>query len=80
MKVRAENLRYRWLVGQQKEWFPIWEISVRPKVIESYESDVIQGWPWQIEHEADVDSRKPRLLCVDRRRMLTPHSQAISTR
>ena len=35
--------------------------SVR-KVIESYESDVIQGWPWQIEDEADVDSRKPRLL------------------
>ena len=40
-----------------------WEllVSVR-KVIESYESDVIQGWPWQIEDEADVDSRKPRLL------------------
>ena len=36
-------------------------VSVR-KVIESYESDVIQGWPWQIEDEADVDSRKPRLL------------------
>ena len=32
------------------------------KVIESYESDVIQGRPWQIEDEADVDSRKPRLL------------------
>ena len=36
-------------------------VSVR-KVIESYESDVIQGWPWQIEDEADVDSRKPRFL------------------
>ena len=36
-------------------------VSVR-KVIESYESDVIQGWPWQIEDEADVDSRKPTLL------------------
>ena len=36
-------------------------VSVR-KVIESYESDVIQGRPWQIEDEADVDSRKPRLL------------------
>ena len=36
-------------------------VSVR-KVIESYEPDVIQCWPWQIEDEADVDSRKPRLL------------------
>ena len=36
-------------------------VSVR-KVIESYESDVIQGWPWQIGDEADVDSRKPRFL------------------
>ena len=39
----------------------ILSVSVR-KVIESYESDVIQGRPWQIEDEADVDSRKPRLL------------------
>ena len=51
-----EGLKHRAGAGR-----PRLLVSVR-KVIESYESDVIQGWPWQIEDEADVDSRKPRLL------------------
>ncbi len=37
-------------------------LSVRPKVVESYESDVIQRSCRQFEDKIDVDSRKSRFL------------------
>ena len=43
-------------------WYDFREFGCHLGNVGSYESDVIQGWPWQIEDEADVDSRKPRLL------------------